>query len=67
MTDECAGNAPPESWEETFARLLRFYNVDSVEALVMAQNSHIEKLQERQRPSLSNGLSSGRPNNLREG
>lgn len=46
------GAAPPESAAETIARLMRFYAVDTLEALALAQNRHVERLQANDRPTL---------------
>ena len=70
MDDQCAGSLPPETQEQQIARLMRFYNVGSLEALVEAQDKHIEKLQAKHGiglPSLSTEFGSGRPLNPREG
>lgn len=47
MSDECAGQAPPESDAEHEARLMRFYSVGTRAELLRAMERHIEKLQER--------------------
>lgn len=52
MTDNCAGQAPPENEAEREARLMRFYCVETRAALLVAMERHITKLQERQRGPL---------------
>lgn len=51
MSDESAGQAPPESDTEHEARLMRFYSVDTRAELLRAMERHIDKLQAQiQRP-----------------
>jgi len=47
MSDESAGQAPPESDAEHEARLMRFYSVGTRAELLRAMERHIAKLQER--------------------
>lgn len=41
------GLRKPESASELTERLMRFYGVDSLTALIVAQHRHVEKLQDR--------------------
>lgn len=43
--DYIAAVKKPESDSELIARLMRFYSVDSLTQLILAQNRHVEKLQ----------------------
>lgn len=50
------GAAPPESDADLIARLMRFYSVETLEQLAIAQNRHVEKLQTYGAPRLSDDI-----------
>lgn len=54
---EAAAHAPQAGIIESHKELMRFYNVDSLEALVDAQHGHIEKLQTQRRPDSTPAVS----------
>ena len=68
--DEMIGenSAPEETNEEIVERLKRFYSVDTVEEILIAQSKHVEKLQEKIRPiGFAGECQGGKPNRHREG
>lgn len=50
------GSCPPETDAELVARLMRFYSVETLEQLVLAQNRHVEKLQTYGTPHLGSDI-----------
>lgn len=52
MSDQAAGSSPPESDVQLANRLMRFYDVSSLYALIRAQDHHIEKLQQGKAPTV---------------
>jgi len=67
MADESAGQMPPESDAELIARLMRFYNADTVGQLVRMQDHHISKLQSKTLGGNLSRRSESAVNRLREG
>ena len=55
----------PEAVKQIIERLMRHYNVESLEALILMQNHHIEKLQNGGLPRVSSDH--GAINRQREG
>lgn len=67
MDDPTAGDAPPETDEQLAERLMRFYNVESLHALIREQNRHVEKLQTTGYPGLGFSVGERALNRVREG
>lgn len=59
-------SAPEETNEEMVERLKRFYAVDTIEEILIAQSKHVDKLIEKNRKGLP-AFGDGKPNRLREG
>tara|TARA_R110002072_G_scaffold21764_5_gene76790 strand:+ start:286 stop:486 length:201 start_codon:yes stop_codon:yes gene_type:complete len=61
-------SAPEETNEEMVERLKRFYSVDTIEEILIAQSKHVEKLQGRGSPiGFAGECQGGKPNRQREG
>lgn len=66
---QAEGAAPPETDVQLARRLMRFYDVESLYALIRQQDRHIEKLQQRMPPTVAGQVVGYEAclNSLREG